>query len=1033
MNKPNTLWRDRMVLLLLCLCFFTGMTYAQGVNITGTVLDASDNIPIISATVVVEGTQKGTVTDFDGNFSLTGIAAKARVTVSYLGYKTQAFVVQSGKTNYVIKLKEDTEQLEEVVVVGYGTMRKKEVTGAVARVDAESIVQVSTPDVGSALQGQIAGVNVQASSGQPGSAANIQIRGISSVNGSNQPLYVVDGVPYDGDPGLSPHEIASIDVLKDAASAAIYGTRGSGGVILVTTKAGKEGDTKVSIDVNSGIQSITSGLSLIDASEYTYLNTLREQGKGEASNRVWSTLWNNSGQFANNSELLSVVERDNQPITNAAITVSGGRKDLTYSFVGNYFNQEGVVINSGYERFNMRANSTLRKNKWTFNLNLSGVYDQQETPAWGLYNEVYMNKSTSQQIDPDASLTNAGSSDANELQSVGNVLAKFKQTTNNGGKGFNGNFSINYDIMKGLSFNSRLGTGFKSNRITTVNPFFEIYDKDGELVVNANTRSKIREDFRNNINFSWENMLNYHYNKGKHDFKATAVLSYEQYDYESFFAQKFDLINNDIPSLGATTGDPLVGVGQGQWGQDKRTALIGMLGRVQYNYASRYMLSASVRRDGSSRFAKENRWGYFPSVSAGWNISEEAFFEPLKNTVNSFKLRGSYGTTGNQNFGDYAYAASISPEHDYAFVGSAGDELTYGSIQTHYANAEVKWETTKQSNIGIDLAFLQSKLTVTADIYQTDKEDMLFPLKVPPVAGTGTSGEVILNVGNMENKGFEFATAWRSRVAGINYWARGTVARNVNEITKMAGSNKRTPIGTISTPSNSAQDITFLCEGMEAGVFLMMPTAGVVNTDAKLIEYQKLRPTAQMGDLIYVDENKDGQLNADDLVECGSGAPEVELGLSYGLNFKGFDASMTWYSSIGNEIVNGSKVVSYQNSANRDLLYAWTPDNPTSTIPRYTGDKSHYNTLVNTDIWVEDGSYARLRNVTVGYTFSKPFVKKLHLSKLRLYVAADNILTLTKYDGYDPEVGNDGLSQRGLDNGNYPISAQVRGGIQLDF
>ncbi len=1025
--------RSLWVSLCVALTLITNIAFAQNINIKGKVTFAVDNEAVLGATVMIDGTQNGTTTNIDGEYTIANVAVGSTILVSYIGYKDVLEGVVATKTEYNITIAEDASALEEVVVVGYGTMRKKEVTGAVVRVDAESITKLSTSDVGSALQGQIAGVNVQASSGQPGAQANVQIRGISSVSGTNTPLYVVDGVPFESDPGLSPQEIQSIDVLKDAASAAIYGTRGAGGVILITTKGGKEGDAKVSIDLYHGLQKITSGLSLVNSTEYIYLQSIKDESSYLSANRTWTTLWNSSNMFVNNSDLISVVEQDNQPITSASITISGGSKNLTYSVVGSYFNQEGVVINSGYEKFNVRANSTFKKDKWTLSANVNAVFDTQESPAYDLYYQIYQNKPIIQQVDPDASITTSGSSESSESITMGNVLAKFKETNVNDGKGLNINFSANYDIMEGLAFNTRFASGYKDQLVTKINPLFEIYDSDGELVVNTNTRSGIREEYRENGSFSWESMLNYAYQSGKHDLKATAVFSMEQYTYESFYVQRYDLISNDILSLGAATSDAVVGVGTGQWGQDRTTSLVGMLGRVQYNYDGRYLFSASLRRDGSSRFAKENRWGYFPSASAGWNVSEEEFWKPLLETIDSFKIRASYGTTGNQNFTDYTYAATVSSDYDYAFGGTSGDVLSLGSIQTSYANAQVKWETTEQINLGVDFSVLNSRLTLTADVYQSSKNDMLFPLKVPPVAGTGTDGTVTLNVGDMENKGVEFAARWRDWKKGFNYWVNTTVSRNVNTVTKMSGSNKQLAIGTISTPDNDADDITYICEGMEAGAFMMMPTDGIVNTDSKLQEYQKLRPDAQMGDLMYVDTNGDGELNDSDRVYCGSGAPEVEIGLNAGVTWKGIDFSMNWYASLGNEIVNGSKIVSYQQGVNRDLLYSWSLDNTTSTIATYNGDKSHYNYRAYADIWVEDGSFLRLRNVTVGYTLPKDWMSKARINKLRFYVAADNLLTFTKYDGYDPEVGNDGLAKRGLDSGNYPISSQIRGGIQIEF
>ncbi len=635
-------------------------------------------------------------------------------------------------------------------------------------------------------------------------------------------------------------------------------------------------------------------------------------------------------------------------------------------------------------------------------------------------------------IDPSLDTEESSGGDSNSSSSTANLLSVFKETNTTSTKGFNINAAANYDIMDGLSINTRVASGFSNALTTQINPLFELYDSDGDLYVSTATRSSIKQNAQYSTNFSWESMLNYDKSFGKHNVKATGVYSMEQYTYQSFYAQKYDLLSNELPSLGATTStESLIGVGSG-WSQDRTTALVGMLARLQYNYDSRYMLSASIRRDGSSRFAKSNRWGLFPSISAGWNVSEEDFWTPVKNTISQMKVRASRGTTGNQNFTDYLSSATLTSDYGYAFWGNTGEIYNSGIIQEAYSNANVAWETTVQTNLGFDFGFLNNALTFNADFYVSNKKDMLFPLKIPPVAGTGTDGSVILNVGDMQNKGMEFAFGYRNNIDKLNYRINATVSRNVNTITAMAGTNSRIALGQISLPNVSSQYITFLEEGKEAGVFLMMPTDGLVNTDAKLQEYQKLVPSAQLGDLMYVDTNGDGKLDDYDRVDCGSGAPEVELGMNFSFDWKGFDMSMNWYASIGNEIVNGSKICTYQNNTNVDMLYQWSIDNAYSTIARW-GTANHDNASMIADIWVEDGSFLRLKNFVFGYSIPKSALSKIGFNKIRLYISAENLLTFTKYDGFDPEVGNDGLATRGLDTGSYPVSRMFTGGIQIEF
>lgn len=1005
---------------LLCLLLTCNFAVASAASISGTVVSAQDKSPVIGAAVTVTGTVIGTSTDIDGAFTLTDLPDSGEIAISYIGYTTQTMPIVNGK-KYTVELASDTKAIEEVVVVGYGTMRKKEVTGAVARVDAETLSKMNTSDVGSALQGQVAGVNVQMSSGQPGEVANIQIRGISSINGANTPLYVVDGIPYDGDPGLSPSEIESIDILKDAASAAIYGTRGSGGVILITTKGGKEGKMSVNVDANYGVQLITSRLYLTDTAQEIAVNALQtELSDNIPSNEAWQKIKENQTGFADESNMAQILEQDLQSVSNVTLNVSGGAKGATYSVIGNYFSQDGVIINSGYERLNIRANTQLKRNNWTFSANLSTNINEKEEPASGIYNQIYSYKPSSPIFNPDLEVGTTPGTDTNEKVQMGNVLAKFKESNTTQNKGFNGTFAIGYDFLEGLNFTSRLGTGYNAAVKERINPLFNIYDEDGELVPNTNTRSGIFRQTQNTTKFVWENMLNYGVTLGKHDIKATAVLSMEKYFMDMFNVEKYDLISNDLTLIESTTGETVVN-------SDRRTTtLYGMLGRAQYSYDDRYMVSASIRRDASSRFGSKNRWGSFPSVSAGWNVSEESFFEPLRNSIDMLKIRASYGTTGNQNFADYQYSASIENVLDYAFGGQGGTSIDYGAIQTAYANSDVKWETTQQLNAGIDLALLNSRLTITGDVYQTTKRDMLLSLQIPPSAGTTSA--VILNVGDMENKGVELALGWKDGNSNFRYNANLTVSRNVNTITAMSGTNKSFALGKLDN-----QFVTYLRESYEAGAYFLYPTNGVINTEEKLKEYAKMKPEATMGDLMYVDTDGNGSIGEEDRIYYGSGAPEVEFGLSAGAEYKGFDFSMQWYASIGNEVINGSKYQAYKNKRHLDLLSSWTPYNAYSPIPRIQANASHDNYLAYSDYWLDNGSYIRLNNVVLGYTIPKASLMKVGISKLRVYVAADNIWTITKYDGYNPGVGNDGLKTRGVDAGTYPVAAQIRGGVQLNF
>jgi len=444
------------------------------------------------------------------------------------------------------------------------------------------------------------------------------------------------------------------------------------------------------------------------------------------------------------------------------------------------------------------------------------------------------------------------------------------------------------------------------------------------------------------------------------------------------------------------------------------------------------LLSGAVRRDGSSRF-KEEPWGVFPSVSVGWNVSDENFWNPLKNSVSSFKLRASRGTTGNQGIADYSYTPTITLDNDYVLGTGTNQTLLLGASQTGFANPKVRWETSVSLNAGFDMGFFDNRLTLSGDIYETKKEDMLFPVLLPPTAGGGNNAEVVLNVGDMTNKGVEFAMNYRH--SGKLSWNAGlTYTRNDNVITKMSGSNKIIYFddSSISGHDNDNDYVSALAEGYEGGAFFLVKTDGTIKTEEELATYQAIVPDAKIGDLKYVDFDKNGTIDIGDRQYMGSGTPDFEMGFNFSAYYKALDFSMQWYGSFGAEIINGNKALAYKVGNHQDLVYQWTPQNNTSDIP-VNRNATHNNYRGQTDYWLDDGTFVRLRNISLGYTVPRDYTEKLGVTKFRIYVAAQNPLTITKYDGYDPEVGNNGLSTRGIDQGTYPVSSQIRTGLQIEF
>ncbi|WP_366182528.1 TonB-dependent receptor [Flavobacterium ovatum] len=1026
MKKKNGFWKKTFPIMffLLSFCVMNAQTLQ---NVKGKI--TGDGLPLPGVSVLIKGTTTGTVADFDGNYSIN-VKPNDILVFSYIGFVGKEFKV-SNKSTINIDLVSKVSSLDEVVIVGYGTQRKKEVTGAVTRVKQEDVAKSATSDLGSALQGLIAGVNVTSSSGDPGAEANVQIRGLSSVLGSNRPLYVVDGIPYDINPNISMNEIETIDVLKDGASAAIYGTRGSAGVILITTKQPKIGIMKVKVDSYYGVQSNYRHMPVPTVEEKLYIEFINKNNLGgTVFGNSWTTIEANPTQLTNNSNFYDVIENDLAPIQSHNLSLSGGKDGLSYTINGGYFGQEGSLIKSNFERYNVRANTQYNKGNWKISTGMSARNEYTTNAPWGLILDAVRYNPYGVQVTADqVAIANTGG-DANESSRLSYIGYKLQTTDKNARDYYDGNISAEYSFSKNFKYTARGAVSFDNATRITVNPAFIAYDNLGNLA--PSQQSKIKNLSSRATKQTLEHIFNYNKKFGNHSLGLTGVYSAERYTYAEFYAEKFDLANNDYTTLNTANGLANAGTGAGnQWTQDRDTKVIGTLGRMQYNYKGKYLLSLSARRDGSSKFnAQHYQW--FPSASLGWNVSDEDFFQPYKKYVSTFKTRMSRGTTGNSGIGDYSYNSVIVLNNDYVFGTGSDQNYIQGATQTQYANKNVKWETSVSTNLGFDFAFFNNKLTLTSDFYVTEKKDMLFPVLLAPSAGAGLGGDVVLNVGNMRNSGIEYALNYRTgkkfkHDLGINF------TKNTNKVTKMSGTNKLLPFdgSTISGQDNDQDKVSYLAEGYVAGAFFLMKTDGIVNLN-NLADYQKLEPTAKAGDLRYLDSNGDGKIDNDDRVFSGSGTPDFEIGLNYSGNYKDFDFSMQWYGSFGAEIINGGKALGYKSSNNKDLIYQWTLQNQTSQIPADRGPL-HNNYRGWSDYWLEDGTFVRLRNVSLGYTVPKKVIDKMSLTKLRFFVSAQNPLRFSKYQGYDPEVGNNGLSTRGIDKGTIPQSSKFTAGMQFEF
>lgn len=1005
----------KRIVLMLFLATLSLCSWAQQVmTVKGTVKDTGNN-PLSGVSVVIKGSPGGTMTDVNGNFSTN--AAKGKVLVfSYVGLQKTEITV--GNSNSIQVVMEDDDQLNEVVVVGYGTVKRKDLTGAVASLTGKEMQADVAKSTSGALQGRIAGVSVSSVSGQPGAGMSIDIRGLSSL-GSNTPLYVIDGV-YGDINMVDPSDIASLDVLKDAAAAAIYGSRAANGVVLITTKGGKKNTAAtITASLYTGVQKIAKKLDVLDAQEWK--NIMNQSGylpKEAIDFQGPGTNWQDE------------VYRT-APISKANVGITGGSETSTYNVSAGYINQKGILINSGYESVNLRTKNTFS----FFNNHLR------------IGNTLMLN--TSEKQDNRLTITDAlrqnpllAVYDPNQLGGYAGILPWMKNMDNPVGASRLFDNKLNKtDILlnaygevdlgiEGLKY--KLNFGYNRNIGNYYNANAPYNFGSGAI------QSRLSQSANFNTQWLIENTLHFDRTFGKHT--ISALLGYSSQDNKN---PAFGASRTDIP-FGTST----IGAGstlqQGTSGSLQEYSLVSLFSRAMYSYDSRYLFSASVRRDGSSRFADGHRYGVFPSVSVGWNIMNEQFFGSLKNTINELKVRMSYGVLGNQEIGNYATQSISSGGINYIQGGTwwmgSNTGITWPSPKN------LTWEETKTKNIGLDGSFFGGKLSLTADYYIQQTDDVLLSIAMP--GSTGINGSPTMNAGIIKNKGFEMLLNHKNTIGEVSYniGVNGSVVRNrVEAIT--VGSSKQEFGG--YNPQGEGT-ITWAKVGDPIGAFYVIKTAGLFQTDAEAQAYKTpagkvIQPNAKAGDIRFIDYNGDGQITDDDRQYAGSPFPDFSYGIRGSVAYKGFDLGIFFDGMKGNKIYNytRARMESMNEFTNfgANVLNAWTPDNRDTDVPRFTQQDENKNSRRVSDRWLEDGSFFRLKTVELGYTFSNNLVSKIHVRDLRVFTSMENVFIATKYKGYTPDLGqnddqNGGGSStmsRGTDHGRFPSSRTLIFGLQLSF
>lgn len=1018
--------------------FFILMTtglMAQKHAVSGIVTDGMDNTPVPGATVLEKGTTNGTITDMNGKYQLTVSGVNDTLVISYIGYKKIELPIV-GRTVIEIILQPDQTELDEVVVIGYGTQKKKVVTGAIATVNSEQIEKIPVLRVEQAMQGQTAGVQVTQMSGQPGEAPTVRIRGAGTTQNAD-PLYIVDGMAVSGIDYLNPNDIQSIDVLKDAASAAIYGARAANGVVLITTKTGSAGKRNLSFSTYYGIQNVGKTIDMLDADEYRMLMNegARNAGQTEPFDLNEITKANTDWQ-----ELLFIK---NAPIMNYDLNISGGNEKTTYASSIAYFSQQGIIggEKSQFDRISARLNGDVKATDWfTFGSDLAYSYLYRRGIASnGSFNTAY---SSALNLDPltplyetDTAILNDfpydimpvvttgggdiyGISDYVGAEVVNPIALIEMQTGETRVDKFVGNIYGEIKFMEGLKFKTSLGTDLGYVHWDTYTPLYYLNDAQKNI-----DETDVSKNMQRSFTWQWENTLSYSKKIKDHNFSVLGGTTALENNWENLSG-----FNSDVPIT-----DPdnvyLHMATDTMWQADGRAssyALFSMFGRVTYDFKSRYAFTGIIRRDGSSRFGPNNRYGWFPSLGVSWLLTEEKFMPEL-GPVDFIKLRASWGINGNDRIGDYQYVSTIDKSRGYIFGGGR----LVGASPSYIENADIKWEESEQLDIALDAGLFNNRLTATIDYYIKNTKDLLETIEIPGYVGNSPP---VANIGSVQNQGVEISVNWRHNVNKIYYYAGVNTAFNKNNMTKIGAEQ-----GYIWGASWAVSGPIVRCEeGMPIAYFYGYKTDGIFQTQNDVYAHigtdgYQLQPNAKPGDVRFVDVNGDNVITPEDRTFIGNPTPDWTLGINGGIEYMNFDLSFLFTGAFGHQIFNGAQRqdLTYTNRP-VSALDRWTGEGTSNEIPRYTWADGNNNYRVS-DLYVEDGDYLRLKNLQIGYTLPKKFLERIKSTAWRFYVSAENLVTITGYSGAEPEIGAISSLDIGIDRGVYPSAVTFRFGTSISF
>ncbi len=996
--------------------FIAGLTLfsqAQVRVITGVVMAGDTKETLPGATILIKGTTVGAVTDIDGKYTISVKSENAILVYSYVGYLTKE--IESGnKTQIDVLLEPKKTTLDEVVVIGYGSVRKSDLSGSVGSVKADDITKITALNPVQSLQGNVTGVQVTSTSGTPGENPAVRVRGVGTFGNSN-PIYVVDGVIVDDISFLNSNDITSMEVLKDASASAIYGSRGANGVIMVTTKMGKSGEDKTvfSFSGELGMQKLAKKIDLLSGRDFAIISNEIKPGSFNNVDAVANTDW---------QELVF----HNAPMYDFQLSASGSSKNVQYYISGGYFKQGGIIDKSSFERITLKINNIYMLSKYVKlgnNITIA-PYSQQVAPD-ATY-AAYRAKPTLVPYYPDGSFA--------AVPGVGNPLAdlEYSNSFNKGVRGV-GNIFGEVNFLKAFNFKSSFGIDAGYNNSESFTPAYTVYNPDGSISMQQNTLSRLNKNTNYTFTWLWENTLNFKKEFGKHSIDAVAGYTMQNTTSDGFNLAGANLIRNGSsfwyiqPSYIYDPSNNVNTIGSINESVDMNQyySMISYLFRVNYVFNKKYILTATFRSDGSSKFSENSRYATFPSFALGWNVSQEKFLRDVS-WLNKLKLRASWGKLGNDKIPYWDRFARVE-SNIVAIFGASNDPNTGASFGIN-GNPDLKWEVTTQTDIGLEFGLLDSRLTAEFDYYNKQTDDILILLSVPGYYGNGAGAKVRFNAASAVNRGFEFNLGWRDQVGKFKYnvGVLGTTIHNeVLEIGGISGVDDALFGGYVNNVP-----VTRSMVGLPIGAFYGYKTDGIFQTQDELNAYPH-DGQAGLGDLRFVDINEDGKIDGRDRTYIGSPIPTFIFGFNFGFEIYGFDMSVNVQGQTGNKIFNAKEVVRPDPyNFESHVLERWTGPGTSNTEPRPSFGGYNYTP---SDHFIQDGSFLRIRNIVLGYSLPVGWSNKIFMQKIRLYVKADNLYTLTKFTGYTPEIGSGDVLSAGIDYGIYPITAVYSIGINLNF